>query len=559
MILAAIDVGSNSIKLVIAQSNSSAESFTVLRREKEVVRLGHGTLTARHLAPAAISRAAASIERFCQVAKEYKADRIVAIATASVREADNAAEFIDEVERHTGVRVAVLSGIEEARLIGLAVWNAEPFRGKTDSLINIDIGGGSTELSLMQHGEPAALFSIKMGAVGFTERFISSDPVKAKELRQLRREIDAALERPSRELGGHNMRWAVATGTSGTILAIGESLYSATAGRNRRARGGSSSSSGGSLAHAGSQPPSAQSMEIAIDQLERFNAKMATLSAAERRAFPGISNQRADIIIAGGQILEGTMRALRLDRLQPCDWALREGVIIDCLREFEAESQPIAPHEAARPHLLGAKTIGLRFSYEEAHAEQVARLAEQIFDSLAPVYRLSRHQRTLLSAAALLHDIGYVIAHESHHKHSLYLIKHSELTGFTEAERLVIANVARYHRRALPKERHPDYALLAERDRETVWRLGAILRIADSLDRSHRSRVRDVRCVFKEGAMTIYLSSAEACDEEMWAAEQKRDMFEQTFGLQLAFARRAREAPAEPTGGTGTTEDLAEI
>lgn len=521
--LAAIDIGSNSIKLVVAEASTS-DSFAVLAREKEVVRLGHDTLRDNHLAAPALQRAADCIGRFRQIAETCEAKNIVAIATASVREADNAAEFIEAVERQTGIRVEVLSGIEEARLIGLAAAQGCAMRGVP--IINIDIGGGSTEISLVQDGSPAALFSIKLGAVGLTQRFVVSDPPKQKELRTLLQEIRAALERPAREL--RDAKWQQATGTSGTILAIGEALRLQRSGQTANA---------GRLQH-GAQP--AQTA-ISLSQLERFNIQMAAMSVAKRRSVPGISQQRAEIVVAGGQILEGAMRALGIATLHACDWALREGVIIDQLRKLEAESRPPVP-DVADPRLRGVRAVGQRFGYEEAHAHQVARLAEKIFDQLAPVYRFSRHHRTLLSAAALLHDIGYAIAHESHHKHSLYLIKHSELTGFSEAERLVIANVARYHRRALPKERHPDYGVLNPSDRETVWRLGGILRIADAFDRSHDGRVRDVRCAVEGGTVHINLrcsGSTQKCGKEIWAAEQKRDMFEQTFKCKAVFSCRA--------------------
>ena len=515
--LAAIDIGSNSIKLVVVDAAAS-DSFAVLAREKEVVRLGHDTLREGHLAPAAIQRAANCIKRFRSIAEARGATHVIAIATASVREANNSDEFIKEVERQTGVCVEILSGIEEARLIGLAAAQGCGTRGA--SLINIDIGGGSTELSLVQDGIPILLFSMKLGAVGLTERFITSDPVKQKELRALRDQIRAALERPSRELNG--LTWQQATGTSGTILATGEVLHLRTLREaDRRAQG--------------AQPAG---KEIILSRLVRLNERIAAMSMAERRSVLGISAQRSEIIVAGGQILEGVMDALSINLLRTCDWALREGVIVDRLREMEAEASPPVP-DMADQKLLGVHAVGRRFGYEETHAHQVAAFAEKIFDELAPSYNLTRHQRTLLSAAALLHDVGYTIAHESHHKHSLYLIKHSELTGFSEAERNVIANVARYHRGAVPKGAHPDYAMLNEADRQTVRRLGAILRVADALDRSHDSRVRDISCTIKGMIVYIQLHSDQSCDKEIWAAEQKSDLFEQAFGCKLSLSRRA--------------------
>jgi len=514
--LAAIDIGSNSIKMVVVEA--SGDSFAVLAREKDVVRLGRDTLRVKRLSPEAIGRAVETLKRFRGVAEGRGAEQVFVIATASVREAYNAAELIEEAERVAGLRIEVLSGIEEARLIGLAVAQGCGTRGT--SILNIDIGGGSTELSLMNDRSPVNLFSVKLGAVGLTERFIASDPVKPRELRALKEEVRRALERPSRELGG--AKWQQATGTSGTVSALGEALRlsrpPAADGREK-----------------GAQPAGD---EIKLTRLARFNDTMAGLNLAARRAIPGISAQRGEIIIAGGQILEGAMRALNVERLRSCEMALREGVIIDRLGQLDAETRPPLP-DVAEPRLKGVYAVGRRFLYEEAHAQQVASLAEKIFDNLAPIYKLNRKHRTLLSAAALLHDIGYQIAHESHHKHTLYLIKHSELTGFSESERLVVANIARYHSRSLPKDRHPDFAALNQHDRETVWRLGAILRVAEALDRSHDARISDLRCVREKDEIHIHVRCTLPCDNEIAAAEEKRDMFEQAFGCTLVIGQNA--------------------
>jgi exopolyphosphatase/guanosine-5'-triphosphate,3'-diphosphate pyrophosphatase len=523
MKIAAIDVGSNSIKLVVVDAAAS-DSFAVLGREKDSVRLGHDTLRLQQLSAGAIARAVECIQRFRSIAEARGAERIFAVATASVREARNSAQFIKEVQKKAGVAIEVLSPIEEARLIGLAA--AQGCAAPNASIINFDIGGGSTEISLMREGAPAGLFSVRLGAVGLTEQFIVSDPPKPKELKALREEVRAALERPARELRG--ARWQHATGTSGTILAIGTALRLRALAESRQAEGARPAGD-----------------EVRLEKLERFNTRVAEMSTAERRALPGISSQRSEIIIAGGQILEGAMRAFNIDSLRTCSWALREGVLIDRLREIEAEAQPPLP-DLTDYRLRGVHAVGRRFGYEEAHAHQVARLAERIFDYLmrSGATEMNRHHRTLLSAAALLHDVGYHIAHESHHKHSLYLIKNSELTGFSEAERDVIASVARYHRGSEPKERHEDFAVLNEADRETVIRLAGILRIADALDRRHDSRVTDVRC-FRNGRLIhIDLQCTTNGDREIVAAEQKRELFEKAFDCRLSFSRRAAQKRA---------------
>jgi len=308
MKIACIDVGSNSIKLVVVDAAAS-DSFAVLAREKDPVRLGHDTLRDEQLSPAAIERATESIKRLRSIAEARGAEHIFAVATASVREARNSAQLIKEIQRKAGVSLEVLSAIEEARLIGLAA--AQGCAGTNGSILNVDIGGGSTEISLMRESSAVALFSVKLGAVGLSENFINSDPPRSKELKALREEVRSALERPARELKG--MKWQQATGTSGTIVAIGTALrLRALSQDDRRAEGARPAGD-----------------EIAVEKLTRFNARASEMNAGERRALPGISSQRSEILIAGGQILEGVMQALKIDSMRTCSWALREGVLIE--------------------------------------------------------------------------------------------------------------------------------------------------------------------------------------------------------------------------------------
>jgi exopolyphosphatase / guanosine-5'-triphosphate,3'-diphosphate pyrophosphatase len=493
--VAAIDIGSNSIKLAVVQAAAS-DSFTVILQERERVRLGE-TLRERFLSPEAIEKSAAAIAKFRSMAESRDAQTIIAVATASVREATNANEFVYEIERRTGVRVEVLSAIEEARLIGVAAANF--FRRKKGTLLNVDIGGGSTELSLMRDAAPEKLFSMKLGAVGLKEKFLFTNPPKEKELKNLRDEIRLALERPVRELAGD--LWQMTSGTSGTILNLASLINI-----NRT--------------------------EISLKKLIALNENLARMTNAERATLPSISPTRAEVIVSGGQILEGVMRGLQIETLKPCGYALREGVIIEHLRVIEAESLPPVP-DVEDAKLRGVFAIGRRFGYEEKHALQVAALAEKIFDQLAPLYDLPRKQRALLSAAALLHNVGYHVSHEAHHKHSLYLIKHSEITGFSENEKQIIANVARYHRGNPPKEKHLDFIVLSDRDRETVWRLGGILRVANALDRGYENRVRDVR--FKRSGQNLALEifSESSIESELQAVEARKEMFETAFNCSL--------------------------
>jgi exopolyphosphatase / guanosine-5'-triphosphate,3'-diphosphate pyrophosphatase len=306
---AAIDIGSNSIKLIVVDA-AAGDSFDVLARKREVVRLGHETLLKGYISRDAIRRTAKCIKRLRSVANARGAESIFAIATASVREADNSERFVRAMEKKTGVRVSVLSGTEEARLIGLAASQGCATKGLTT--LNIDIGGGSTEISIFRKGKPITLLSMKLGAVGLTERFLTSDPPRPKQLDQLRSEILKEIEGPVRELQEHE--WNAATGTSGTILAVHAALRLHSAGSNGR-----------------SDQDSVDT--IKLNDLTQLNAMLAVMNITKRRHFAGVSTQRAEIIFAGSKVLEETMRALSIGSLRPCTWSLREGVIIDHLRK----------------------------------------------------------------------------------------------------------------------------------------------------------------------------------------------------------------------------------
>ena len=304
MRLAAIDIGSNSIKVVVVEAARS-DAFDVLASDRDTVRLGQETLVYKHLSDAAMQRAVTCLTRFCSLAATHGAEQIVATATAFLREADNADEFIRVIERKTGLRVQVVSGIEEARLIGLAAAHGCTEKGVTS--LNIDIGGGSTELSIFRDDEPVTLKSIPIGAVGLTDRFIRSDPPAPDELEAMRTEIRASLQPHVSEFLACG--WNFVTATSGTAMTIGIALSHIL-------------------------PPASTTVSFA--QLKELVSQLAAFTIAERQTIAGIPAQRADIIVAGAVVLEEVMSALRIESLKTCDWSLREGVIIDRLRSSMA-------------------------------------------------------------------------------------------------------------------------------------------------------------------------------------------------------------------------------
>jgi exopolyphosphatase/guanosine-5'-triphosphate,3'-diphosphate pyrophosphatase len=292
-IIAAIDIGSNSVKLAVAEI--SGDSLSFIFQERERVRLDK-ILREKFLSPEAVEKSAAAVGKFRSIAENLRAETIIAVATASAREAINSDDFVREIQQRTGVCVTVLAADEEARLIGLAARHY--FQSEKGTLLNIDIGGGSTELSLMKTGAPEKLFSMKLGAVGLTGKFVSNNPPSEREIENLRAEIRRHLQKPAEELSGEN--WQTATGTSGTILKFAALL-------------------------------NPENGEIYFQPLVELNRKLAQMTVAGRAALPNISEKRAELLVAGGLILEGVMRALKIGKIQPCEHALREGVIFNFL------------------------------------------------------------------------------------------------------------------------------------------------------------------------------------------------------------------------------------
>jgi exopolyphosphatase/guanosine-5'-triphosphate,3'-diphosphate pyrophosphatase len=303
--LAAIDIGSNSMKVVVVEAASSA-SFDVLASDRETVRLGQETIVNKHISSAAMQRAVECLKRFRALADMHGAEQVVVTATAFLRAADNAGEFIHVIEQETGFEVQVLSGTEEARLIGWAAAYGCTERGVTS--LNIDIGGGSTEISLFDNDQALLLHSIPIGAVVLSDRFIRSDPPTSNELSQLRTMIRFSLESSALEILRRHT-WRSTTATSGTATTLGAALNHVW-------------------------PPATTTITLA--QLKQFNERLAALTVAERRTITGIAPERADIIVAGAIVLEELMSVLGIESVQTCDWSLREGVIIDQLSKRNA-------------------------------------------------------------------------------------------------------------------------------------------------------------------------------------------------------------------------------
>jgi exopolyphosphatase / guanosine-5'-triphosphate,3'-diphosphate pyrophosphatase len=502
--LAAVDVGTNSLHLVVARA-TGGDRFEVLTREKEMVRLGSGSQEMKQLSPAAIDRAVAALRRFAKIAASFDAP-LRAVATSAVREADNRKDLLRRAHAEAGVEIEVVSGVEEARLIHLGVLQALELYDRR--LLLCDIGGGSTELLVGERGEALASVSFKLGAVRLTDRFFATDGLHPSAIDSCRRHVQGVLASFDRSVEQHGFE--VAVGSSGTI----EQVY-------RLARG-----------LAGEEP--LRTLNGATLKRKQVGAVVTALAEARATGTMGaladLDPKRADIILAGALVLEGVVRRFGVKELLISEYALREGVFLDTVARQRGGSLRHLRDVARR----SVTDLAHACDEDPAHSEHVAHLALELWDGTAHLHGLGAEQRSLLEAGALLANVGLTISHAKHHKHSYYLIRHSDrLVGFTDDEIEVVAQIARYHRKSQPKDSHPEWLLLDADQQRTVLVASAVLRLAIGLDRSHRQAVRSVEVGERDGAVVVAVERAHRGADlvlERYAADERKGPLEQVLG-----------------------------
>ncbi|PSB16353.1 exopolyphosphatase, partial [filamentous cyanobacterium CCP2] len=461
-ILAAIDVGTNSIHMAVVKVQPSFPSFTIVTREKDTVRLGDRDPKTGKLTPEAMERAIGALKRCKEIAKSMGAQDVIAVATSAVREAPNGHTFLHQVERETGLIVDLISGTEEARRIYLGVLSGMEFNNQPHVII--DIGGGSTELILGDGHEPRTLSSTKVGAVRLTAEFVKTDPISNSEFHYLQAYIRGMLERSIEDLRAHLKPGETPrmVGTSGTI----ETLAAIHA-REKL----------------GMVPDPLNGYQFSLKDLREIVNRLRKLDDTERSAIPGMSDRRSEIIVAGAVILQEAMSLLGLESITICERALREGVVVDWMLTHGLIEDRLRYQESVRQRsvIKTAKKYHVNFD----HSERVARFSLNLFDQTqGTLHQWGDDERELLWAAAILHNCGHFISHSSHHKHSYYLIRNGELLGYTEVEVETIANLARYHRKSSPKKKHESYrSISSKKHRRVVEQLSPLLRLAVALDR----------------------------------------------------------------------------
>ena len=503
--LAAIDVGTNSIKLLVAAVDDDG-ALEVIARGKETVRLGTETLFTGRLGEPAIEAGVAAVEKLVREARSAGAVEIRAVATCALREASDAPAFQAAVASRTGVSLEVISGEEEARLIHLAA--RSEFPAEMDPLLVIDVGGGSTEFVVSRRGRVVVNESTALGVVRLA-RLSREDPPGRAERSAIRKAIRKEADRAVQAVRRAGFRTCV--GSSGTIQSLSLVYEAAVRGREPRIGGHRT------LTRAG---------------LKSVNRILRSTTQREKLEVPGLDPRRRDISVAGGILLAWILEHVGADSIAVGERGLREGLLLD----FAARGGRVRFGSAGRDERSRSVERLLRRSNAETpHAAQVSRIALELFDQTHALHQLAAREREWLRCAAVLHDVGYAVGRSRHNLHSYYLITHGELTGFAAEEIEVIASVARYHRGKCPKESHENWQALDPILRPVVEKLSAILRIADGLDRSHAQLVAKVVCRVRPRRVEIEAAARADCEPELAAARRKADLFRKVFRRRVRF------------------------
>jgi exopolyphosphatase / guanosine-5'-triphosphate,3'-diphosphate pyrophosphatase len=503
---AAVDIGSNSIRMLAAETGPGMAT-KILVSERQVTRLGAGVFHDGRITADAIAFVSAQLERMAQTYQKLDVIGVRAVATSAVRDASNQEEFLERAGRALGSPVEIISGQEEARLIHLGVMARWPQPGKR--VLMVDVGGGSAEVMLSEQGVLAEAFSKPLGAVRLSEVFLRSDPPAPIDLRRMNEYIDEKLALPLKKFGGGPFERAIAT--SATAAAIVCAVNRVTRARREEA----------------------DRLKASAAQIRRFYRDLITMDLSARRKIQGIGPNRAELIVAGAAVFLRLLELFKQPAMHYSSAGVRDGIIADLAARGVGRELSMLNRDQRR----SVEQMAKRYGVQLPHARKVAALAHRLFESLQPLHRLAPGVGKLLEAAAYLHDIGHFVSDTSHHKHSYYLVANSDLPGFTDAERQMIALLCRYHRKAMPTPRHSPFQTIDPESRRAITLLVPLLRIADSLDRSHEQRVEDLQVQLRNGTVTLALNSNPDPDLEIWAAERVADSFRETYQIQLQLTR----------------------
>ena len=512
--VAAIDIGTNSTHLLVASVDTTLGTFSIEQAEKSTTRLGERDPDSGELTSAGMQRGYETLRRFRDLAISHDVEQIVTAATSAVREAPNGREFLQSIQDGLGMDVDLVSGPEEARLIYLGVLSGMSFGDRPHLLL--DIGGGSTELILADGRDARALTSTRVGAVRLQRDFVKDDPIPPQRRSFLQAFIQGSLE-PAVDKVHRRIKPGeipVLVATSGTAMAIGALAASED-----------------------DRPPlKLHGYRVSRQRLDRVVEKLVTMTPEQRRDLSPINDRRAEIIVPGALILQTTMQMLGVDELVLSERALREGLIVDWMLRHGLLEDRFSFQSSIRQRTVIHQVQ--RFAVNQRRAERVATHALSLYDATEGLMHQDDGQgRELLWAAAMLHACGQHINLSAYHKHSWYLIRHGELLGYSEAEHLMVAAIARYHRRSLPKKRHESWQALVTRDnRRRVSEMALLLRLAAALDRRPEPVVASLRVNTTPDVLDLVLVPERLNQNlslEQWSLESCAEVVREASGVKL--------------------------
>ena len=512
MRIAAVDLGSNSFHLVVAEVRPDG-TFEPLVSEKEMLRLADVVSREGLITPAAADAAVRTVRRFRLLAEAAGATEILACATSALRSAVNGDAVLDRIEAEAGVTADAIDGLEEARLIFGAIRAAVLI--DPGPALCFDLGGGSLEIMV---GDSSGLLysaSERLGVARLTAQYVISDPISKGDRRRLHEHLVDVLGPIAVETAALDPKMAI--GSSGTLEDL---AHMVTARRDESA------------------PRSFNQLTFSRDEFLPLHEELLASTSAQRRRMKGLDSKRIDLIIAGSELLATAMELFEISELTISEWALREGIVLDAIRHHDPVDWTDDPRAIRR---ASVQALARRCSWPEEHSRHVAKLSLELFDQTRELHGLDDEAREQLEAGALLHDIGEHVAHEGHDRHAAYLVAHGQLRGFSPEEIAIVTALVRWHRRGDPKGSDDLVGDLDHEQRDLVRKLAALLRIADGLDRSRKQVVRHVTARVSPSLVLLRCSTRGDPELELWGARRKRELFERTFDREL-------ELTAHPSG-----------
>ena len=503
---AAVDIGSNSVRLKIARLQRGR--LRPLHEDREVTRLGEGVFRTGFLTPESMAETVKVLRRFHRATQQVVTDTVRVVATSALRDARNSQAFLEWVRSATGWRVEIISGVEEARLIHLGLVASS--RVDNSPTLMVDLGGGSCELTVSQGGHIRDAASLPLGAVRLTDEFLRHDPARKGELKRLRGFVAREAGRVTARIATARIKNVIATsGTAAALAAVATHLR----------RGGSR-----------------QRSVVSRAEMNRIAKRLARLPVAERRKIEGIGPRRAEIIVAGAMVYHELLDRLHLKAFRYSPLGLRDGILAQMAADYDRSTRSGRQIESERWESIMHAVD--HYHIDRKHALDVRESAMSLFSGLRSVHRLPPEYGEWLSAAAMLYEVGDYLNRNGHHRHTHYIISNSEILGFTPQQRRMIAAIARYLGKSRPATEDVPMKAVDQADRENVQKAILLLRLARALNLGRSRAVQKVRIGLRsaEVRLTLIPRRRMGVDLEQWAIEKECDYFREVFGRELATA-----------------------